>query len=263
MKNTPHLRFLHTLFAIGISALLTLAAAESSGLDGKWKLNMEKSKLAGQSFVITKKDAGKMNLDMQGFAFDFDLTGKEFPTPDGGTTSVKAPDSKTWEFTGRMDGKIIGRHIFRLDSPDTATLTMEVPQEDGKNLETVTDFKRVSGGPGLVGKWKSTEVKGACPGIDIKTKGENEIEFVIPEFKMSCSARFDGKDYPVSVNGADTKQTFAFEKKGPRGFKLTTKIDGKPFYVENFTLSEDGKTLMDEGNFVAADEPMTAVFEKE
>ena len=44
---------------------------------------------------------------------------------------------------------------------------------------------------------------------------------------------------------------------------MTTKPNGKPFYVEVLTLSADGKTLTDEANPVAVKEPTKAVYEKQ
>jgi len=38
---------------------------------------------------------------------------------------------------------------------------------------------------------------------------------------------------------------------------------GKPCYVDVFTLSSDGKTLTDDGNPVAAKEPVKAVYERQ
>jgi hypothetical protein len=61
--------------------------------------------------------------------------------------------------------------------------------------------------------------------------------------------------YPISGGGANLKQTLAFERTGPRSFKMTTKLDGKLFYVDTFTLSADGKILTDEGNSVSVSEP--------
>ena len=44
---------------------------------------------------------------------------------------------------------------------------------------------------------------------------------------------------------------------------MTTKLNGKPFYVEVLTLSADGKTLTDDANPVSVKEPMKAVYEKQ
>ena len=36
---------------------------------------------------------------------------------------------------------------------------------------------------------------------------------------------------------------------------MTTKLNGKPFYIDVLTLSVDGETLTDDGNPVSANEP--------
>jgi hypothetical protein len=59
------------------------------------------------------------------------------------------------------------------------------------------------------------------------------------------------------------KQTVAFEKSGVNSIKTTTKLDGKPFYVDVLTLSADGKTLTDDGNPVSGKEPTKAVYERQ
>src|SRR5687767_6335591 len=89
---------------IGVVMVPGIFAAEAK-FDGVWKLNMAKSKLAGQTFTIAKGDGGRMRFDMHGFAYDFDTSGKEFPTPDGGTVSVVEPEPNTQAITVRMNGK--------------------------------------------------------------------------------------------------------------------------------------------------------------
>ena len=46
-----------------------------------------------------------MHFESQGFEYDFDLSGKEFPTPDGGTTSWREVNPTTWESTQRSTGR--------------------------------------------------------------------------------------------------------------------------------------------------------------
>jgi hypothetical protein len=44
---------------------------------------------------------------------------------------------------------------------------------------------------------------------------------------------------------------------------VTTKIAGKPYYVDVYTLSADGRTLTDDGNPVSMNEPIKAVYERQ
>ena len=121
----------------------------------------------------------------------------------------------------------------------------------------------MSGGPGFLGKWKSTEVKGAPTSVDIAIKGKKSITIKYPEFQEVCKGRFDGRDYPLKEAGHISKFTFAFERTGQDTFKMTWKLSGKLFYVDVLALSPDGQTLTDEGNAVSVNEPVKYVYQRQ
>jgi hypothetical protein len=243
---------------VGAAALV----AQAPSFAGTWKLNLAKSQLAGQTVTIQKKSSGLMHFDSQGFAYDFDLTGKEYPMPDGGTTAWRQVNATTWEAINRANGKVTATYRLVL-AGNTTTSTMKMTKPDGGTVEQTANYTRVSGGPGFLGKWKSSgEVKGAATTMVLSLDGANGITIQYPEFKIACTGKFDGKDYPITGGGANLKQTFAFERTGGNAFKIRTKIDGKPFYVDVMTVSADGKILTDEGNAVSVNEPIKAVYER-
>jgi hypothetical protein len=252
---------------IGFATFVALAFVSSTAhaqpsFAGTWKLNLAKSQLTGQTLSIEKKPSGMMHFDMQGFAYDFDVSGKDFPTPDGGTAAWREVNPTTWEATNKVNGKPIATYQLTLKG-DTINAVMKATKPDGTTMEQTSAWSRVSGGPGFLGKWKSTEIKGAPNTLQIALDGPNGITVTYPEFQISCKGSFDGKDYPLSGAGATMKQTLAFEKIGPTSIKMTTKVAGKPFYVDVLTLSADGKTLTDDGSPVAVKEPVKAVFERQ
>ena len=237
-------------------------AAAQPSFAGTWKLNLAKSQLTGQILSVEKTASGLMHFDMHaGFAFDFDLSGKEFPTPDGGTTSWREINPTTWEGTNKFNGKVIATLRMTLNG-ETINWVMAINPEGGA-VEQRSSWSRVSGGPGFFGTWKSTEMKGAPLTLEIALEGANGITVRYPEFQAACTGSFDGKDYPWIGAGAALKQTLAFERSGANSIKLTTKLNGKPFYVEVLTLSADGKTLTNDGNAVSVKEPTKAVYEKQ
>ena len=71
------------------------------------------------------------------------------------------------------------------------------------------------------------------------------------------------KDYPITEAHRVSKVTLAFERTGTNSMKMTTKVDGKPFFVDVLTLSPDGQTLTDDGSTVAVDEPVKSVYERQ
>jgi hypothetical protein len=239
-----------------------VCAAQGPSFNGTWKLNLTKSQLGGQTVTIEKSPSGVMHFDTEGFGYDFDLAGKEYPTPDGGTTAWRAVDATTWEATNRANGKVIATYRMLLKG-NTITSVMKVTKPDGGAAEQTATFSRMSAGSGFLGKWKSTKVNGAATSMVLATDGTNGITVTFPEFQLVCKGNFDGKDYTVSGAGANLKQTFAFERTGPTSLKMTTKLSGKPFYVDVMTVSGDSKTLTDNGNSVSVNEPIKAVYERQ
>jgi hypothetical protein len=247
---------------LSLTLTLALSAAEPS-FSGTWRLNMDKSKLSGQTFTISKNPSGAMHFASQGFEYDFDNSGKEFPVPDGSTTSWRESGTGTWDGSIRMNGKTI--ETFHLSQKgDTLTVTTKAFKADGSAIEETSVNTRVSGGPGVLGTWRSKELKGAPTTVVISTSGTNRVTLTYPEFQTNISGAFDGKDYVVKEAGADSKATVSLEKTGPNAFRMLTKINGKPFTTEVVTLSSDGKTLTDDSTPTAAPNERTrSVYERQ
>ena len=70
-----------------------------------------------------------MHFDSQGFGYDFDLSGKDFPTPDGGTSSWREVNPTTWEATNKMNGKVIATARLTLNG-DTVTAVMKATKPE-------------------------------------------------------------------------------------------------------------------------------------
>jgi len=248
--------------AVLAGSTLVVSAADPS-FNGTWKLNLAKSQMTGQTLTISKAAAaGQMHFDMQGFSYDFDLTGKDFPTPDGGTTAWKQVNPTTWDATNKANGKVVSTvHIVVSDNKMNVAMKMTPP--GGAPVEQTIALTRTAGGPGLLGTWKSTDMKGSPMTMVIAMDASNGIKITYPEFQMSCAAKLDGKDYSFTGAAALSKQMVAFEKVNPTTIKMTTKIDGKPFVVDMLVVSADGKTMTDSGKPVNANEPYKAVYDKQ
>ena len=102
-----------------------VSSAQAPSFTGTWKLNPARSKLAGQTVTIERTASGLLHFDSQGFAYDFDLTGKPFPLPDGGTTEWRAVNATTWEVTNRL-----GRAISSPRRPSAESCTGSRPCRD-------------------------------------------------------------------------------------------------------------------------------------
>jgi hypothetical protein len=248
---------LASLVMVGAS----LTAAADPAYLGKWKFNQAKSAVTGDTVTIGPAANGMMQFSSQGFTYTFKTDGKEYPTPDGGTTSWKATSSTVWDVTNHMSGKPSSTYHLALTG-DMLAVSGKMMKPDGGSMDFSASYKRVSGGPGFAGKWMSTEVKMPVTTMEIAAAGANGVTIKSDGSPM-ISCQFDGKDTPGVGMMAGSKSTFACRKVSDSSIEITAKLDGKPMYVDVYTVSADGKTLTDSGTPVnAKSEPYKLVFDK-
>jgi hypothetical protein len=252
-------RIMRTL-SITMAVASILLAAEPN-FTGTWKLNLTKSQLSGTVYTIEKKASGMLHYSGGGFEADFDLTGKEQVMPSGVSIIGKELSPTSWELTFRMNGKALSKSRLTVNG-NSMTLSSDITSADGQTVQQTSTDTRISGGPGFIGKWKSGETKGASTTLQIATEGANGITLTYPEFQQTCKGSFDGKDYPVIQGGQPTKFTNAFAKTGTE-IKITTKLNGKPFAVDVYTLSADGKSLTDDSTATATNEKTKSVYDRQ
>jgi hypothetical protein len=249
---------------VGAVALLAPAVllAQQPHFDGTWKLNLAKSQLSGPTYSLDKKPSGVWHYSGGGFDADFDLTGKEYTMPSGASIIGKAVGPKSWDLSFRMGGKPISRSTVTLKE-NSLVWVSDITSPEGKTVQQTSTDTRISGGPGFAGKWKSGTPTGGSTTLKIAMQGTDGITTEVPEYQQAVKGSFDGKDYPVMQAGQASKFTNAFAKSGPNTLKISTKLNGKPFAVDVYRLSSDGKVLTDESTTVATKEKTKAVFDRQ
>jgi hypothetical protein len=246
---------------IAMATVSVLAAADATYL-GKWKLNPAKSQLTGETVSIEQTPSGGMRYVSAESRYEFKPDGKEYPTPRGGTTAWKEVSPNVWEVMMRRNGEVTVTYRDVVKG-DTWTTTAHVKKPDGGTMEETSTFTRVSGGPGLLGEWKSTKVNAPASGLELASNGVDGLTINVPEYGIGCTAKLDGKDYPMTGPRARSKETLSFKKTGPNSFEMTEKLEGKPIYVDTFTVSADGKTLTDDGTPTSRKELTKVVYDRQ
>jgi hypothetical protein len=242
-------------------AVTSLLSAADPDFAGTWKLNLSKSQLGGPVYTFEKKASGVMHYSGGGFDTDFDFTGKEYTMPNGMSISGKEVSPTSWDFTFRLNGKVTSKSRITLNG-NSLNWVSDITTPDGKSVQQTSTDTRVSGGPGLVGKWKSGDVKGAATTVKISMQGASGITIEVPELQQVVKGSFDAKDYSVTQAGQATKITNSFTKTG-NTLKVTTKMSGKVFATDTYILSADGKTMTDESVTVATNEKTKSVFDRQ
>ena len=244
-----------------VFAVALLSAADPAYV-GKWKFNPSKSVLTGDTATIENTSDGMIQFHSQGFTYKFKLDGKEYPSPAGSTTAWKAVSADSWEVTFRLNGKITVTYLLTAKG-NTMLSKMSQKKPDGGSIDTEATYNRVSGGTGLLGKWRSTEIKPPATLLELAANGTDGLT-VKDESGLLLNGKFDGKDYPGGGSMAGSKYLFSFRKIGDRSFEVTTKLNGKPYWIDTYTVSPDGKTLTGKSVPVnAKDETITLVYDRQ
>jgi hypothetical protein len=249
------------LFCLAVTGVMMAA---DSPFTGKWKLNTAKSKFTGVTTTFEALPTGEMQMTSEGQSDKFKIDGKEYPTAFGAGATWKQLDPNSWETTYRMNGKVLSVDTTRISADGkTMTITAKGTKPNGEAFNDTTTLQRVSGGPGLAGKWKSTEVKASTEMWDISPNGDDGLTMKIVDFNAICTMKFDGKDYPATGPTVPKNLTLAAQKASPRSLDMTEKMDGKVVFLFSFTVSADGKTLTSDGGAPGSSEKTQAVYDKQ
>jgi hypothetical protein len=261
-----------TLMLVGLAVFASegvpLAQPDTAGdlpYAGRWKLNVAKSDFGETTATYAKVGSDEMQFTMVGQSYKFRVDGKDYPSIFGRSSAWKQIDANTWETVTKQDGTLITTDTTKLSADGKAmTVHSKGPKPAGGTFEQTTVYQRVSGGPGLEGKWKTKNVQTSAPTVlDLTPSGTDGLTVSIPDFKITADVKFDGKDYPATGPGLPPGLTRAIQKTGPRSFDLTEKQDGKPLFKLSFAVSADGKTLTETGGPVGVDETFKAVYDRQ
>jgi hypothetical protein len=251
---------MRNLLLIGLCAW-ALASAADAPYAGKWKMNAAKSDFGESTVTYEKLAGGEIKATADGMSYAFKTDGRDVKTPWGGTIACKEIDAKTWEVTEKINGKVSATSTLKL-SADDKMLTMDSKRvkADGGVSNDSMSFQRVSGGPGLFGKWKTKNMKTSSPEtLTLTPKGADGLTLSFGNEGGVCDAKFDGKDYPSKGTMWPPGWTCAVAKNGARAIDLTWKKDGKDMYKSTMTASADGKTLTETGSASGVNEKFTVV----
>jgi hypothetical protein len=247
-----------------LAAAASLTAADLPWV-GQWKINTAKSNYVEWTITYANVGAGEMQWTEDGTTVKFKMDGKDYPDPWGGTAAWKQIDASTWETVSKVKEKVVSTEVSRLSADGKAlTITSKGTRPNGKAFENEYVFARVSGGPGLAGKWKSSKVSYNAPSLIEMTAYETDgLTLRIVDTGTTWSARFDGKDNAVKGANVPDGFTMALKRTGPRSFEYVQKRNGKDVYKGTLTVSDDGKTITQVDTVVGTNEKTTSVYDRQ
>ena len=251
------------LFAL-VALFLCSASWAESPFDGTWKLNTARSHLAGDTMSLEDAGGGKLKYTDSDQSYSFAPDGSSFTTPVGLERTFKKNSDGTYTTTNKKNGLLISTGTWKLSS-DGNTLLIELKgtKPNGDTFDNLTTYARTSPGMGLVGGWKSTEVKLSSPNsLTFETNG-NDVTLSLAAIKAISHAKCDGKDYPATGPTVPDGLTLSLTRTGPKSCKLVEKSKSKVLVIIHYQVADDGKTMSAEGTNGQGKEPFSEVFDKQ
>jgi hypothetical protein len=266
------MRPIRSLFAAAclFACLVTAGSANAQNpFSGTWKINQDKSQMAGDLLTFAPAEGQAIELTAGGTKYSFRVDGNTYRLPSGNAAIWRAAGANRWTTEYRKtDGKLLSNDTWQLsaDGKNLSVISSGV-KANGDLYTDTEEYVRTAGTDGsagsLIGSWKGTQVKLSSPSdLTIEAIGLDGVTLKIAAIKAICVAKFDGKD--TAVQGPDIPPGFrlALTRTGPYSFKMVQKLNGSPISSSEYTVSEDGKTMTEIGN-APGDPPSTTVWEKQ
>jgi hypothetical protein len=232
-------------------ALVLLAASAGSALaadspfTGTWKLNVDKSKFTGDTFTYSATATGFHYSNGATIEYDFAIDGKDYPTIVDRTVSWTKAGDDSWDTVAKDAKGTVLSKAHRVLSADGKKLTVTYTsyRPDGTTAEGSDEYLRISGGPGLAGKWKDAKAKVASSSlvISIPTPGQVSVEY--PSFKETMTGPTDGT--PIAVKGPTIPDGvfISYKPAGSDKWEFAETLNDKPWRKGTMTVSSGGKIL--------------------
>jgi hypothetical protein len=251
-----------------VSLFLSLAAATAAAQNpfvGTWKLNQEKSQLAGDTIKFSPAAGEAIELAAGAITYSFRADGKPYALPTGNVAIWRqtSPDSWTTEYR-KTDGKLMSSDNWKLSTDQKSlSVTSSGVKANGDLYTDTEEYARTAGTGGLLGAWKSTSVKLSSPNqLTIQEDGLDGLILKIAAMKATAVTNFDGKE--VAVEGPDipTGLRLSLTRTGPYKFRIVQKLNGSLMDSSEYTVSADGQTMTAVGG-APGDPASTSVWEKQ
>jgi hypothetical protein len=258
------LKKLSCALMLGCLAGGTLLAADDP-FCGKWKLNKEKSKIAGEQMKIQDLGGNKYKWTFGNDSDTVTADGTDQPVHYGRTMTLTKEGPNELKMVIKKDGKVISSMTHTL-SDDGATQTIK--GTDTKPDGTTSDFevvdKRVGGGSGWTGTWESTKVDFSAPDEwRIDPNGTDGLTFNTPAYQDTLSMKFDGKEYSEKGPQVAPGSTSSGKRIDPHTLDVTDKVKGKVVDHTRYEVSSDGKTLTLTIHETGQPNALTIVYDKQ
>lgn len=262
---------MQTRYSLAAFCLLTSlcaahTAAAQSPFAGTWKLNPEKSQMAGETLKFGPAAGGSIELTSGGMSYSFRADGKTYALPSGYAVIWRqtAPDSWTSEYR-KLDNKLLSIDQWKLSADGKSlTVTATGAKANGELYTDSSVYARTEGSDGLLGTWKSTSVARSSPNeLIIQEQGLGRLVFRDTAMRERSEMTLDGKDAAVFGPDVPAGVRHSLTRTGPYSLQLVEKLNGRVTDSSVYTIAEDNPKIMTQVGGPPGSTPSTIVWEKQ
>ena len=235
-----------------VTAVATLLAATpcfaaDSPWNGRWKINLDKSKVTGETFTFSMSGSMMHFTNGSTVSYDFACDGKDYPTIADRTVSCMKNDRNAFDSVSKLKGTELAKTHRELSADGkTLSVTTTGKSPDGSAFTDSNVYSRETPGTGLAGKWKNVKSTTSAPDvIDVKMAAPDSIHWDVPAYKESLDGKTDGKAIPMIGPTTPAGLTISFKKVSATKLTYEVKLKDKMMAEGDQTLAADGKTITD------------------
>ena len=252
-------------FTVLISLFMGPLVAAGDPFIGKWKLNLSKSKLTGQTITIREVASNGYEFKEDEHSDIIFADGLDHPTHFGETMSITQKKADTWAITYKRGDRVLMNTLWKVSRDgQMLTYTATGTRPNGLHFSNQMTARRTSGTSGLVGTWQTTRVTLSTPReIYIEPYESDGHIITFPGRKQTVRMKFDGKEYPEEGPTVVDGSTSSGHRLDERTIEITERIKGKLIETTKATISLDSTTQTIVVSESGENTPLLLIYERE
>jgi hypothetical protein len=241
------------------------AYAASDPFVGTWIYSREKSPKPTIKYKIGDLGGDRYALTGSGGdTTEIEANGVFSKGPRGEKVSFKKLDDHDWQMIRFDPDKMV--RVYKVSADDKTLTINDVFAPNGKEHKQLTTYARLSDGKSIYGEWQSVSSKEESadePGeLFIKPFGRGGLTFAWSTYKNHLDIHFDGKAYFEAGPTAKKGDATSGRRVNAHLLMLEGQTSGHPDDKEEWSVSEDGKTLTIVSKPVKSSAVFTSIFDK-
>ncbi len=227
-----------------IAVLSMVASAADDPFIGKWKLDLAKSKLTGQTMEIRETAANTYFFKEDEHSDEIFADGLDHITHFGDSMAITKTSADTWTIVYKRNGVVTMNTVWKVSADNqTLTYTATGTRPNGQHFNNKMMLKRREGTSGLAGVWETADVELSSPlEIYIAPYAGTGHAITFPGSKQMVRMKFDGKEYADDGPTVAEGSTTSGQRIDDHTIETTEKVKGKVMETAKAIVSADGKT---------------------